>query len=59
MIARSYVVDIDEWERVADALRERFDAVRPAMTMVDVTRLIAAEHRVEIEVEAVISSGDG
>ena len=59
MIARSYVVDIDEWEQVADALRERFDAVRPAMTMVEVTRLIAAEHRVEIEVEAVISSGDG
>ena len=59
MIARSYVVNIDEWEQLADALREHFDAVRPAMTMVEVTRLIAAEHRVEIEVEAVISSGDG
>lgn len=53
---RTYVVDIDEWEAVADALRDRFDAVRPAMTLVEVSRLMAPEHLVEIEVEAVISS---
>lgn len=58
VMARSYVIDIDEWEQVADALRERFDEVRPAMTMVEVSRLLAPEHRVEIEVEAVVSSGD-
>lgn len=56
--ARIYVVDINEWERVGDALRDRFGDVRPAMSMVEVSRLMAPEHRVEIEVEAVVSSGD-
>jgi len=54
---RIYVVDIEEWERVGDALRDRFGDVRPAMAMVEVSRLMATEHRVEIEVEAAISSG--
>jgi enamine deaminase RidA (YjgF/YER057c/UK114 family) len=58
VMARSYVVDIDEWKQVADALRERSDAVRPGMTMIEVSRLMALEHRVEIEVEAEVSSGD-
>lgn len=58
VVSRTYVVDIDEWEAVADALRDRFNAVRPAMTMVEVSRLMAPEHLVEIEVEAVISSDD-
>jgi enamine deaminase RidA (YjgF/YER057c/UK114 family) len=53
---RSYVVDITEWEAIADALRERFGAVRPAMTMVEVARLISPEQRIEIEVDAVIGS---
>ncbi len=57
VVTRTYVVDIDEWEQVAEALKERFGAVRPAMTMVEVSRLMAPEHRVEIEVEAVVSSG--
>jgi len=54
---RTYVIDINEWERVADALRDRFNDVRPAMTMVEVARLLLPAHRVEIEVEAAISSG--
>ena len=53
---RIYVVDIEEWERVGDALRDRFGDVRPAMAMVEVSRLLATGHRVEIEVEAAISS---
>lgn len=56
VVSRTYVVDIDEWEAVADQLRERFSDVRPAMTMVEVSRLMAPEHLVEIEVEAVVSS---
>lgn len=56
VVTRTYVVDIDEWEAVAAALKERFGEVRPAMTMVEVSRLMAPEHRVEIEVEAVIGS---
>ena len=55
---RNYVTNIDQWEQIAVALRERFDTVRPAMTMVEVSRLIAPEMLIEIEVEAIIGSGD-
>ncbi len=55
---RNYVTNIDEWEQIAVALHERFDTVRPAMTMVEVSRLIAPEMRIEIEVEAIIGSAD-
>lgn len=50
---RTYVVDIGrDWEEVADALRQHLRAIRPAMTMVQVARLMLPEHLVEIEVEA-------
>lgn len=55
---RNYVTNIDEWEQIAVALRERFADVRPAMTMVEVSRLIAPEQRIEIEVEAIVDSED-
>ena len=55
---RNYVTNIDELEQIAVALHERFDTVRPAMTMVEVSRLIAPEMRIEIEVEAIIGSAD-
>ena len=55
VVARSYVINIDrDWEEVAAALGARFAPVRPAMTMVQVARLMLPEHLVEIEVEAVI-----
>ncbi|MEZ4553754.1 MAG: Rid family hydrolase [Dehalococcoidia bacterium] len=54
---RVYVTDIEEWESVADALVARFGEVRPAMTMVEVSRLILPTHRVEIEVDAIVSGG--
>lgn len=56
VVARVYVTEIGRWEQIATALRERFGAVRPAMTMVEVSRLIRPEHLVEIEVEAVVGS---
>ena len=56
VVARVYVTDIEQWEGVAAALRERLEDARPAMTMVQVERLMLPEHRVEIEVEAVIGS---
>ena len=58
VVVRNYVTNIEEWEQIAVALRERFHAVRPAMTMVEVSRLIAPEQRIEIEVEAIIGSAD-
>jgi enamine deaminase RidA (YjgF/YER057c/UK114 family) len=50
---RIFVTDISQWELVGRAHGEVFGAIRPASTMVEVSRLIAPEMLVEIEAEAV------
>ncbi len=52
---RIFVCDISKWEDVARAHSEFFKDIRPAATMVEVSRLIAPELLVEIEVTAMIS----
>jgi len=54
---RIYVTDIGQWEAIGRAHGEAFAAIRPAATMVEVTRLIDPAMLVEIEADAVIASG--
>ena len=55
---RFLLTDIVHWEQVAKVHGELFSAIRPASTMVEVTRFIDPEWLVETEVDAVISTGD-
>ena len=52
---RMFVTDISQWEDIGRAHGEFFRDIRPAATMVEVRKLIADEHLVEIEVDAVIA----
>jgi enamine deaminase RidA (YjgF/YER057c/UK114 family) len=52
---RIFVTDIDDWEKIGKAHGEFFAGVRPACTMVQVSRLVSPDMLVEIEVEAVMT----
>lgn len=53
---RMFVTDISQWEAVARVHGEVFAGVRPASTMVEVSRLIDPGHLIEIEVDALIEN---
>jgi len=51
---RMFVTNIDEWEAIGRANGEYFRKIKPATTMVEISRLIDPKMLVEIEAEAVI-----
>ena len=51
---RIYVTDVVHWKAVGRAHREAFSSIRPATSLVEVSRLIGPELLVEIEAVAIV-----
>jgi enamine deaminase RidA (YjgF/YER057c/UK114 family) len=55
---RIYLLRIEDWESVGQVHGEFFGAIRPATTVVQVSRFIDPAWLVEIEADAVIEQGE-
>jgi enamine deaminase RidA (YjgF/YER057c/UK114 family) len=55
---RIYVTDFGQWQEVARAHAEVFGHIRPATSMVEVSRLVLPEMLVEIEADAWVEESE-
>lgn len=52
---RMYVANIDDWKSIGEVHRQAFADIRPATTMVEVSRLMSEAILIEIEADAIVS----
>jgi enamine deaminase RidA (YjgF/YER057c/UK114 family) len=53
---RMFLTNIEDWEKVGRAHAEFFQEIRPAATLLQVSRLIDPEVLVEIEADAILAA---
>lgn len=53
---RMFVTNIDDWEKVGRAHAEFFQKIRPAATLLQVSRMIDPQVLVEIEADAILAA---
>ena len=55
---RTFITNIDEWEAFGRAHEEYFGDIKPAATLVEVSKLISPDLIIEMEVDAVLAEQD-